>query len=105
VPVLRELPDVLRERLVEPARERVELPLREREVVLRARDVPDVERRRVLPLVPLVVPVLPVLLRRVRAARTFSTPCSIFCSASDNCRSGELGSLGWLGMSEVLLNG
>jgi hypothetical protein len=65
---------VLRERLVEPERERVELPLREREAALRARDVAEVERRRVVP------PELPV-----RAARTFETPSSIFSSASDSC--------------------
>jgi hypothetical protein len=87
------VPDVLRERLVEPARERVELPLREPAVALRARDVPDVERRR---------RVVPPVLRPVRAARTFWTPFSIFSSASDNCRSVELS---WLGMPEVLLNG
>jgi hypothetical protein len=104
VPVLR-VPDVLRARLVEPERERVELPLREREVVLRLRVVPDVERRRVVPPVPPALVAVLVLLRRVRAARTFSTPSSIFSSGSDIGCSVELGSLGWLGMSEVLLNG
>jgi hypothetical protein len=84
---------VLRERLVvpEPERERVVPVLRDREVVLRERDVPVFER-------PVVPPVL-----RVLAARTFSTPSSIFSSASDNCSSVELCS--WLGISEVLLNG
>jgi hypothetical protein len=90
--VLRDLPDVLRAPLVEPERERVELPLREREVVLRERDVPDVERR-----------VVPLVLRRGRAARTFSTLSSVFSFASDVSSAVELGS--WLGMSEVLLNG
>jgi hypothetical protein len=72
--------------------ERLLVPvLRDLAAVLRERDVPVFER-------PVVPPVL-----RVLAARTFSTPSSIFSSASDNCSSVELCS--WLGISEVLLNG
>jgi hypothetical protein len=60
--------------------------------VLRERDVPEVERR-------VVVPVL----RRGRAARTFSTASSGFSAGSDSCSA--IGLCSWLGRSEVLLNG